>query len=386
MRILHFSDLHLRDKDIEEAEKCLDVLAETAEREDVDLIVNAGDTFDSRDIKLDSRAAKLAVKTFNRLADICPVCVVIGTPSHDGNAAEILSYVRGLHPIHVASIPQQITVKLRDAVKLVVTMMPQPTKQYFQGTGEIQKTDADIANAMSALFAGFGVSASNIFGPHILIGHWNTTGAYISDTQILTGVDIEIAPDQMMLANPAIVMLGHIHKQQKIGSRVYYAGSLYANNWGETDDKGFYIHEIAQDITSRFIKGPSRKLVRQYLDKTAGEEEDRFCFSSTEIDGAYVRLDVTVWQDEAGIIDKENLSRGLKALGAIDVDIRINRVPRQNVRSAAVLKAETLAEKIMAMAELRGETVPETILEKAESLEITKEEHLIEYVTKGVAA
>ena len=65
------------------------------------------------------------------------------------------------------------------------------------------------------------------------------------------------------------------------------------------------------------------------------------------------------------------------ATGAVDVDIRLIRKPRETVRSETGLKVETLREKLIAMAELKGETVPESILEKADILEQVSPESLI---------
>lgn len=256
MKILHTADWHVQDSTIEEATKCLDFLVETAEQESPDVIIHAGDTFNSGDVKLDSKAAKLIIRTFNRLADIAPVAVILGTPSHDGTAAEILSFVRGKYPIHVAVRPEQIFLSkgigfadIEDAAKYggcdaVISLMPAPTKQFFQGSGDIKQGDAEIAAAMSQIFAGFGATAAGFPVPHILAGHWNTTGSLISETQVLTGVDIEISPDMMALSNADLILLGHIHLKQQLKNNIFYSGSLFSNNWGECSDKGFFLHEI----------------------------------------------------------------------------------------------------------------------------------------------
>ena len=371
---------------IEEAEKCLNFLVETADAEAVDLMIIAGDIFDSGDVKLDSKAAKLVIRTFNRLADIAPVAVILGTPSHDGTAAEILSFVRGKYPIHVATRPEQIFlqtlafVDIEAAVKYggcdaVISLVPAPTKQYFQGNGDIKQGDAEIAAAMSQIFAGMGATAAGFGVPHILVGHWQTAGSLISETQVLTGVDIEISPDMMMLANPTLCLLGHIHKAQQVKANIFYSGSLFANTWGEMDDKGFWIHEIGDEVVSRFLKTPSRKMVRislDYLEKIAELTAD-----AETVAGATVRVDVTIWQDLVETVNFEAMKKDLLRWGAESVDIRITRLPRENIRADAVLKAETLRDKLIAAAELRGETVSESILEKADALEHLDADKLI---------
>jgi DNA repair exonuclease SbcCD nuclease subunit len=248
---------------------------------------------------------------------------------------------------------------------------------------------------MTPFATGFGATAAGFGVPHILVGHWNTTGSLISETQVLTGVDIEISTDQMHLTHACLCCLGHIHKAQDLRRGVFYSGSLFAQNWGELEDKGFYIHEIGDEVVSRFVKTPSRKMIRMKDDFTSSDNDHRGGLSITEcliggeavsmpdISGAVVRFDLDVWQDEAGQVDKEALRKFYMEAGAIDVDIRVNRIPRENIRADAVLKAETLRDKLIAAAALRDEKVSESILQKADALENMDQEELVKMIGKG---
>ena len=392
MEILATADWHLKDKDIEEAEKCLDFLIETARSEKVDLIINAGDTFDSQEIKLDSKAARLAVRVVSELADIAPVAIIIGTSSHDGKSPEILRFAKGMFPVYVASMPEQIFFfghgfyKNMDGCTAkpdaIITLIPQPNKQFFQTNSGIADSDQEIGNAMSGLFSGFGVQAEGFDCPHILVGHFNVSGAMLSNGQVRTGMDVEVSLEQIDLARPDLVALGHIHKSQKLGAHTFYSGSLYHQNWGEMEPKGFYLHEfIDEELTSsRFIETPAKKLSRISFDYTVGEITGIDANVINGVKGTFARLDYKVWQDDADKIDKEAITEIMKAAGALDVDIRIVRVPRQNVRSEAVLKADRLRDKIQKMAELKDEEVEWSILMKADSLEDMAADELIRTV------
>jgi len=135
-------------------------------------------------------------------------------------------------------------------------------------------------------------------------------------------------------------------------------------------------------VNSTFIQTPHRKMNRLAFDMTAGE---KIVVPFEGIAGAVVRIDVSCFQDEAGAIDKSGITENIKRWGALDVDIRINRIPRENIRADDVLKAEKLSDKIIAMAALREETVPESILVKADALELMSTDNLIATVTKGEA-
>ena len=413
MKILHLADIHARDKDIVEIERCLHYIVAIAYKEKPDLIINAGDTFDSQHIKADSQAAKLIFRIFKDLADIAPMAVLIGTPFHDGQTAEILRYIKSKYPVWVSTRPEQLYLAEGDLntdpseldapaqapVEAVISMCPAPTKQFFNTQSDIKGSDAEIAVEMSKIFAGFASQASAYdCAHHILVGHWNTTGSLISETQTLTGVDIEISRDQMALANSDLVCLGHIHKPQKLEPNIFYSGSIYRTNWGETEDKGFYIYEIGQippdshyHLTeSRFILTPTRKLLKLSEDLTednAFDEMDTILHfadgPAPETKDAHLRIELKVFQDEAQKVDTERIKNFFLSGGAKEVDVKLIRVPRENVRSKNILKLTTLREKLIEQAKLKKETVSEPILVKADLLEAETSDKIITSVAAG---
>jgi len=402
MKILHLADLHLRDADIEEATRCGEFIVAKADEECPKLITIAGDIFDSQDIKLDTKAARLAIQFVSDLARIAPVVIVRGTPSHDGNSPEILSLAFGIGRVYVATKPTQLylyddnclaTVEeidpvITDDVEAVITLVPTPTKQFFQGSEgtDIKTGDAEIAGAMATMFAGFGAMAAKYKVPHILIGHWNITGAYVSATQILTGVDIEISPDQMALAHADLCCMGHIHKPQPIGQNIFYSGSPWALNWGEEYRHGFFLHTLCDHslLNSQFILTPATGLLRYNLDMTAGQKAAELIAPTGGPENAIVRIDINVFQDEVDLIDRPYLQDAFS--WAKKVDIRINRIPRGNVRSETILIAERLRDKLTAKANMNGGgMVPESILRKADAIEGMEPEALVSAVGKGGA-
>ena len=399
MKILHCADWHLRDRDIDEVDKCLTFLTESAKTEAVDLIVIAGDIFHSQDVKLDSLSAKLAVKTVSALADIAPVAIVIGTPSHDGKAPEILRFARGKYDVYVTAFPHQVYLedgifydrpaggedyKVPDAV---ITLIPTPTKQFFQTSSDISGADLEVGQQMAGLFMGFGAQAAQYKAPHILVGHFNVAGSMLSNGQVRTGMDIEVGEDQIALANINLGCLGHIHLGQNF-SNIFYSSSIYAVNVGEDHPHGFYIHEFGPsnfntetDLeSSRFIETPCRKIARFKFDMTAGE---KITIPFDGVAGATVRIDVSAWQDEAKLINKEEITTRLKLWGAEEVDIRITPIPRVTVRAAEVLKADALRDKIQRRADLVGDVIAFETLSAADILEVTPADQLVRMVMGG---
>lgn len=250
--ILHTGDLHLRDQDIEDAYRALEAIKARAQEERPDVVVVAGDVFDSQSIKMDSDAARLAVGWFADMSKIAPVIAVSGTPSHEGQATKILSFVDNPR-IWVGSQPEQVI--LRDGAfwpmndqedaDAIFSLVPTPTKQFWTGQGSIGETDQEIAQAMNGIFAGFGARAAQFpSAPHVLVGHFSVRGAQIGNGQQMIGREIEIGRDQLALANADLVCLGHIHLGQKLGENIFYSGSIRPLNWGEMHEHGLWIHKI----------------------------------------------------------------------------------------------------------------------------------------------
>lgn len=396
MIILHFADTHARDKDIDEIKACLGEIIQVAHDNAPDLIVMAGDTFDSRMVRLDSQAAKLIFNSYQALADIAPMVVVVGTPSHDGMAPEVLEQIRAQNEIYVADQPEQILLTddehftvapTIDNPRAVISLLPAPTKQFWEQSGQvnqdIDEANAAIANAMGTMMAGFGATSSDYDCPHILVGHFTVGGAQISETQAMVGRDIEISREQIGYAQADLVALGHIHMAQDwIDEHIFYSGSTSRLSFGELEDKGCYIHSLENGILhSEFHITPSQKrlILSPDLTKNGNSIED-FLVAQKESDlrDAHVRLDIRVFQDEAGDLD-EDLIRAILP----DVDIHIQRVPRETVRSAKILKVDHLRDKLKAMAELRREEIPAEILAKADHLETMPADELLKMVSNG---
>ncbi len=405
MKILHFADIHAREKDLDEVKKCCDEILRVAEQEQPDLIVNAGDTFDHHMIRLDSEIARYIFDFHRKLSNIAPVAVVIGTPSHDGTAALALESVSGQHNIIVSSRPEQLILSkdgdyaledlyrgkdfvargpVGDEMEAIISMMPAPTKQFFQGVGGIQSTDEQIGQAIGAILAGFGAKASELHVPHVLVGHLQIGGAFVSDSRQLTGHDIEVSTDQLGLAQADLIALGHIHKSQQIGSGIY-SGSIYRKDFGELDDKGFYIHDL-ETQEHRFCLTPTRKLLK--IDVDATETLDNvdatiYAYGPEAIENAFVQVVIKCWQDETAKLNVDDVKVFFWEYGAKDVDIRIIRVPRENVRSERILKLSTLRDKIQEQARIKNDSVSDTILLKADSLESVAPDAILEQVSVG---
>jgi len=402
VKILHTADTHLEDSHLEDIRPCTEHLYNHARSTYPDLIIHAGDVFNSQHVKLDSLSAKYAIDWFARLADIAPVVLIEGTPSHEGHATEVFRHISARYPIHVSSRPEQIYLTAGTFVSewhtdgitpqpdAIISTLPTPTKEFWQGDSGIEQADADISRALGAIMAGFGVTASQIDAPHILTAHCQYRGCQVSPTQALVGRDIELSKDQIEMARIHLGCFGHIHMAQEMPGHVFFAGSNYRKNYGEMEEKGFYIHELnifeMGDLSTKWVSLPSRKLVK--ISTEAATLIMHGCAATFEdhmgqVDGSHVRVEIRAWQDEADTFSRDSIREFLTSAGAESVDVRVSRIPRENVRGTEIMEAEGLPAELTALAASRGEEIPPGVLAKARALESETPEAIIEAVRNG---
>lgn len=435
-KILHTADWHVCNEFLQDASHCLgfmvDYLQDMARGGGaIDLIVISGDIYNHRQIQQETSAARLAFNIVKRLARIAPVAILTGTPSHDGDAPLLLNNIGDSLPVLVVGDPatwvlyqgddyetnfQPIGVESPAPPKAVISFTPAFTKQYFASGSDTETSDQEIAAAMGGIYARMG-SEYNDFNryrrydgeaapvPHVLLGHYSIGGAYIHPSQPMIGKDIEISRDHLGMANASINCLGHIHAAQLIGKNTYYCGSLFATDFGEFEDKGFYVHELDlvdmshhwEIIESEFIKTPSPVLVKIEIDliKKPVEQEDllRYILQETTVIGAeegvdnyVVRMEIKTYQDEADMIeiDTPDIQEYFKELGVRSFKLDIIRIPRPNVRSAMILQADRLRDKIATRAEIIDDEVPAGALDLADDLQDETHDELIQNISNAI--
>jgi len=389
-------DWHIRDSNIEESKKCLSFLVETARKECPDIIINSGDSYDVGGTRLDSLAAKLVFETVQKLANIAPVTIITGTKSHDSTSIIPLKYISAKYPVWVSDYPEQIYLSEGDLnsdpaklyapdqapIDAVISLVPAPSKKYFQSESGIDATNQEIASAMSAIFAGFGAKAQKYDCPHILSGHFSVSGAFLSENRQMVGYDVEIGKDQIALSGAGLVALSHIHLKQQIGSNIFYSGSLFQMDTSEAGQNfGFWIHEIDPATglhESEYHITPFTRLLKLTYDLTDPQADFKLPFTLEQLNNvrdAAVKVEIKVYEDEVTKIDREGLERNLSE--AKSHDIKIIRCPRENVRSENILKLTTLRDKLTEMARLKNEEVPESILTKADMLESMEGDEIV---------
>jgi DNA repair protein SbcD/Mre11 len=255
MKILHTADWHLGQKFIhfdreQEHTFALDWLIEVIKKEEIELLIVAGDIFDIGNPP--NYAQKLYYRFFKSLyATNCEHCVVIGG-NHD--SPSMLSAPKELLDLFNISVISAATDDLQDEIieiknkngdlKMVVAAVPFLRDRDLKAAS-MQETAFEKAEQIKlGIYKHYQNVAElcekyhNI--PVVATGHLFAKGAQASDKQdnIYVGNLENISAEQFPNTFD-YVALGHIHRAQKVGGRdnVRYSGSLIPLSFSEVQDQ-----------------------------------------------------------------------------------------------------------------------------------------------------
>lgn len=400
MNILHTGDLHFCEdpKLLQDIVKCCDFLLATAARIVPGLSVIAGDIFDEK-TSLDSPAVMAAIDFVVALGGISPVLIVRGTPTHDNDSLHVFRKIQSKFPIYVSENIEQVMLtteegfknykggEVLDASKAFISCLPAVSKAYLYAQKDMDMQDANLqaANLLSDVFKGWSFSnmEAKAHGiPAILVGHGSLTGATTSTGQQMVGRDLEFSSGELAVAAADVCCLGHIHKAQYTNN-IFYSGSLSRLNFGEVEDKGFWIHHVGTgtSMTSEFVKVPARRLITVDI-KGVGDLKD---FASNEkIVGADIKVRCEVLESDMHKFNDVEIEKILFDAGASSAVVHKKVIPVNRTRAAGIGELKNLEEKIRKWAQTTGVELSEGVIDKVAVLEKDVEE-IISEISGSVA-
>lgn len=253
MKILHTSDWHLG-KNLEgysrlpEQEQFLEELIEIVEREEIDLLLIAGDIYDHYNPP--AMAEQLFYKSMKRLSKGGERAIIVIAGNHDQpdrlTAARSLAYEQGIVLLgRPKSIAQEGSYKgfeiteagegyLKLAIKgekAVILTLPYPSEKRLNELMSIQADEETmqasyserIGQLFSQLSQHFSQDTINLAMSHLyMVGGEQTD----SERQIQLGGSMAVEAD--LLPPAQYIALGHLHRPQAVkggGKKAFYSGS-----------------------------------------------------------------------------------------------------------------------------------------------------------------
>jgi exonuclease SbcC len=340
IRIAHTGDLHVtRGPRFELARTCLDFIVADGTNRGADLWLVGGDlTGTTVPHKSEPEERLLIAHTLQAMAESAPVIVAEGNHEFPG---DILIYekLRGRFPIYVETRPEARILDLATGPVLVLTL-PYPTKRWGQVTekGGIEAALRDLLDYWRGVVAE--ERAKGV--PTILLAHIAIGGCLVGGGEVLIGREVELAPHDLDELGVDVVLLSHIHKQQKIAKAAWYAGSPLAQNFGEPDRKGYLIADVASGVAPvvTVVPTPARRMLTIDVAWVPGAAGFRGPTGGplvlSDVRDAELRLRVTVDEEHASTCPLDELEAMATAAGVNRVVVERHIRPRVRSRLEAL--------------------------------------------------
>jgi len=252
-------------------QKSLNFLYSTIESEGIQLLLVAGDVFDSNKPSMDE--LRVVMEFFERCSD-AGVQVVVIPGNHDiaqsSHLATALEPVKFL-PVQVVQKPSSLLLDV-EGIKIRIDCLPYPSRGRLAANMQDRKTctpeelTAFINHGLSTILAGFQLEATdkkNNINYRILLAHGSVENAVIGEQPRTLAHDVFL-PILDIEQHYDYVALGHIHQTQKIGSKGMYCGSILRQGFGEEKEKkGFLVCDITLNgVITTHIENPHARVYR----------------------------------------------------------------------------------------------------------------------------
>ncbi len=347
MKVLHFADSHVGvelygrpdpvtglNTRLIDFGRALDLVADAAISEKVDLVVFAGDAYRSREPN-PTHQREFARRILRISRSGIPVYMLAG--NHDmstaaGRATSVDIFetleVRG---VTICREPATETISTRSGLIQVVGV-PWTSRQRLLSREEGRKLDPRaldqrIVDAITGYVASVaeGLDAGV---PAILVSHLTALGArYGSERSITVGDDPIVPISSLALPRFDYVALGHIHRHQSVNDDppVVYAGSIERVDFGEeSEEKGYVLAEIEAGGTYwEFRQLPARKFVTVRVEVKPASKRSTVggqitptdqvleAIRASEIDDAVVRVQLRLDAEVERQVDYQAIRRAL---------------------------------------------------------------------------
>lgn len=293
MKILHTSDWHIgkklinKDRLPEQAE-VLDEIIQICEREQIELVLVAGDIFDT--YTPSAEAEELFYEKIKKVAGENRVVLAISGNHDDGvrlSAVAPLSEEQGVYIVGNA----RLAVSLKNSGRKVkpvrsgkgyavfenergerayIGMLPYPNEARFKE----EKSELPYIERMQGwIGASMGENTDNL--PSILMAHIFVAGGKVSLGEREIDLGGARAIPVNALPNCNYIALGHLHKKQRMGENLYYSGSPLQYAFDETADKSVKVFDLTANGVENLQDIPltsGKKLVRLRADGVESAE------------------------------------------------------------------------------------------------------------------
>ena len=271
IRVLHTGDLHIGSYSGPEADgenaryldicKCLYALVAGAKEQQPDIAVIAGDIFHQARVWSDRglKEQREAVNFLRRLSRICPVVVMRGTPNHDSEQ-QFLALENAFYDeerVRIVLEPCVLPLTTAGGEDINIACLPGFDRGFCRakhpGLSAEEENEA-FTKAIEDMIIGLKAQCGGD-SPAVLVSHFTVAGANMESgqTAFFSRFEPVVHPATLAAADFDLVCFGHIHRHQQLDGckSAFYCGAISQLNFNdEGQERGYYIHEIYDDVST----------------------------------------------------------------------------------------------------------------------------------------
>lgn len=356
IKILHLADLHIGMENYGKIDPvtglhsrlldyltCLDEAIALGIREEVDLVLIAGDIYKNRTPN-PTHQREFAKRIRRICAAGIPVFIITG--NHDispalgrAHAVEIFATL-DIEGVTIADRPDVHWVETRKG-EIQIIALPWISRQSLLTKEELKQAslseiEAELRKRVDRFIEQSAAELDpNV--PAVLAFHGSIDGAVLgAERSITLGQDMVLARSMVAQAGIDYVALGHIHKHQSLGEHppIVYPGSIERIDFGEAkDDKGCVIVELERGkATWSFHKLPARPFISIEVDvRNQPNPAARLttAIERLQLNEAVVRVLIQATREQSAILSEEQIRSQLEEAGAFLVASVSIEVPRE---------------------------------------------------------
>jgi len=372
MKIALLGDLHVQEKRLDEQLPVLRSIVEEIAQARVDCTVIAGDLTGWAVPHCATIAERNALVGFVcDLADRAPVTVIRGNHDSHGDF-DFLSRLRTIHPVRWYGAPGFHAENDGPAYGLVA--LPWIDRSQI---GKDEDWEDGILRLWKAQIAKCVAHAPKRL---IVVAHVALKGSILVEGQPPVPThDPTFRVDDLLpdLDVPMVLLAGHYHVPQSVGSRAVYPGSPFVNVFGEGENRGWCLVDLPDRDAPVFvwhaIPQPARVSI-DYLattDEIAGVKPEMDVWTDTPPAGSHVRIVASFHEQdaEAALANVRKYETDLAKAGClVEVRCEIQRAKRSREGAEAVAGDSPLEERIRAYAGTCDDPPSPQVLEQAVAL------------------
>ncbi len=330
MKILHTSDWHVgkrlitKERLFEQA-GVLDEIAGICENEQIELVLIAGDIFDT--YTPSAEAEELFYSKIKAIAGNNRAVLIVSGNHDDGVRLSAIAPLSGEQGVYVVGNARQlhipknnarfvrpidagkgwVTFENKNDEKVFISTLPYPNEARFKE----EKSDLPYVERMKKwIDEGQSGNIENL--PSIFLAHIFVAGGSVSEGEREIDLGGARAIPIDALPNCDYIALGHLHKKQKMGKgHAYYSGSPLQYSFDERADKSVKVFSLTRAGVEELKDVPltkGKKLIRLQADSVENAELLLQGYPDNWVEMTLVLSAPMTASDSARLAKKENLA------------------------------------------------------------------------------